>query len=184
MRRYLPRGIVVFYLLAILVGPLLIMIWRTVQDMDAAWTAVTAHNTILAFKLTLIVTAIAVPLNTVFGITCGLMIVRGKFRGRGVINAFIDLPLALSPVVVGLSLVMLYGANGWFGGLRDHGVQILYAWPAIVLATVFVSMPFVAREVIPTLREIGTEQEQAARTLGASGWQTLRRIACRPSAGP
>jgi sulfate transport system permease protein len=174
--RYLPRTIVIVYLLAILIGPLAMMIWRTFDDLGGAWEAISAHNTVLAFKLTLIVTAIAVPVNTVFGVIFGLLVVRGNVRGKGLINAFVDLPLALSPVVVGLSLTLLYGVNGWLGWLPRNGVQILYAWPAIVLATIFVSLPFVAREVVPTLREIGDEQEQAARTLGASGWQTFWRI--------
>ncbi len=130
-----------------------------------------------AFKLTLLITMIAVPLNTVFGIVAALAIVRRRFPGKGLLNAFIDLPLALSPVVVGLSLFLLYGREGWFGGwLERNDVQVLFALPAMVLATVFVSLPFVAREVVPTLREIGDEQEQAARTLGASSWQTLWRI--------
>ena len=116
-------------------------------------------------------------MNTVFGIVCALAIVRRKFPGKGVLNAFIDLPLALSPVVVGLSLFLLYGREGWFGSwLSDHGIDVLFALPAMVIATIFVSLPFVAREVVPTLREIGDEQEQAARTLGASGWQTFWRI--------
>jgi sulfate transport system permease protein len=103
--------------------------------------------------------------------------VRRRFPGKGLVNAFIDLPLAVSPVVVGVSLFVLYGRGGWFNGFFDaHGVQILFALPAMVLATMFVSLPFVAREVVPTLREIGDDQEQAARTLGASGWQTFRRI--------
>jgi len=103
--------------------------------------------------------------------------VRRKFPGKGLVNAFVDLPLAISPVVVGLALFLLYGRTGWFGHwLLGHGYQILFALPAIVMATVFVSVPFVAREVIPTLREIGDEQEQAAHTLGASGWQTFWRI--------
>jgi sulfate transport system permease protein len=93
------------------------------------------------------------------------------------VNAFVDLPLALSPVVVGLALFLLYGQNGWLGGwLDDHGVQMLFALPSMVIATIFVSLPFVAREVVPTLRELGDEQEQAARTLGASGWQTFWKI--------
>ena len=130
-----------------------------------------------AFKLTLIITAIAVPLNTVFGIVCALAIVRRRFPGKGLVNAFVDLPLALSPVVVGLSLFLLYGRTGWFGAwFARHGIQILFALPSMVLATIFVSVPFVAREVVPTLREIGDEQEQAAHTLGASGWQTFWRI--------
>jgi sulfate transport system permease protein len=110
-------------------------------------------------------------------VLCALAIVRRRFRGKGLLNAFIDLPLALSPVVVGLALYLLYGRTGWFGGwLGAHGVQVLFALPAIVLATIFVSVPFVAREVIPTLRELGTEQEQAAATLGASRRQRFWRI--------
>ena len=122
------------------------------------------------------VTAIAVAVNTVFGIICALLIVRGDIPGRGFLNAFVDLPLSLSPVIVGFSLVTLYGLNGWFGWFQRNGYEILFATPSIVLATIFVTLPFVVREVVPTLREIGTEQEQAAQTLGASGWQTFWRI--------
>jgi sulfate/thiosulfate transport system permease protein len=181
MRRLLSRlglrTIAIAYLAVILVGPLAIVFWRTFQDASAAWDALATPETIHAFKLTLIITAIAVPVNTVFGIVCALAIVRRRFWGKGLLNAFIDLPLALSPVVVGLSLFLLYGEEGWFGGwLNEHGVQALFALPSMVIATIFVSLPFVAREVVPTLREIGDEQEQAARTLGASSWQTFRRI--------
>ena len=117
------------------------------------------------------------PLNTVFGIVVALAIVRRRFPGKGVVNAFIDLPLAVSPVVVGVALFILYGRGGWFYDVFEaHGVQVLFALPGMVLATMFVSLPFVAREIVPTLREIGDDQEQAARTLGASGWQTFRRI--------
>jgi sulfate transport system permease protein len=164
------------YLVVILVGPLFMMVWRTAEDLDGAWAAITAPDTISAFKLTLLVTVIAVAVNTVFGIVCALVIVRGDIPGRGFLNAFIDLPLALSPVIVGFSLVVLYGANGWLSWFQGHGYEIVYATPSIVLATIFVTLPFVAREVVPTLREIGTEQEQAAQTLGASGWQTFWRI--------
>ena len=171
------RAIALGYLAVILVGPLVIVFWRTFQDAGAAWDAITAPETIHAFKLTLIITAIAVPVNTVFGIVCALAIVRKSFWGKGLLNAFIDLPLALSPVVVGLALFLLYGDEGWFGGwLNEHGIQVLFALPSMVIATIFVSLPFVAREVVPTLREIGDEQEQAAFTLGASGWQTFWRI--------
>jgi sulfate transport system permease protein len=165
------------YLTVILLGPLVMMFWRTFQDLGGAWDAITQHGTLLAFKLTIEVTLIAVPLNTIFGVVCGLAIVRTKFPGKGLVNAFVDLPLALSPVVVGVSLFLLYGRNGWFGHwLLGHNIQVLFSLPAIVLATMFVSLPFVAREVIPTLREIGEEQEQAAYTLGASSWQTFWRI--------
>src|SRR6266508_3934878 len=146
MRRYVPRLIAIGYLLAILVGPLMLVFWRTFENgFDPAWNALSAPDTIHAFKLTLIITAIAVPVNTVFGIVCGLAIVRRRFPGKGLLNAFIDLPLALSPVVVGLSLFLLYGADGWFGGwLDEHGIQVLFALPAMVIATIFVSLPFVA----------------------------------------
>ena len=177
MARLGLRLVALAYLATILVAPLVIVFWRTFEDLGAAWTALTAPDTIHAFKLTLLITAIAVPVNTVFGIVCALAIVRRKFPGKGLLNAFIDLPLALSPVVVGLALFLLYGREGWFGGWLDaHDIQFLFALPAMVVATIFVSLPFVAREVIPTLREIGDEQEQASHTLGAGGWQTFWRI--------
>jgi sulfate/thiosulfate transport system permease protein len=164
------------YLTLILIGPLAMMVWRTAEDLDGAWAAISDPDTIAAFKLTLTVAAIAVAVNTVFGIVCALLIVRSSLPGRGFLNAFVDLPLSLSPVIVGFSLVVLYGINGWFGWFQRNGHEILFATPSIVLATIFVTLPFVVREVVPTLREIGTEQEQAAQTLGASGWQTFWRI--------
>jgi sulfate transport system permease protein len=177
-RRYALRSLALGYLAVVLVGPLALVFWRTFEDgLEPAWNALTTPETIHAFELTLLITAIAVPLNTVFGVVCALLIVRHRFRGKGLLNAFVDLPLALSPVVVGLSLFLLYGRQGWFGGwLDEHDVDVLFALPGMVLATVFVSLPFVCREVVPTLREIGEEQEHAARTLGANGLQTLRRI--------
>jgi sulfate/thiosulfate transport system permease protein len=152
--------------------------YRTFQSgLHPVWQALSDPNTVHAFEVTLEATAIAVPLNTVFGILCGLAIVRRRFPGKGLLNAFVDLPLAVSPVVIGLALYLLYGRTGWFGSwLTGHGIQVLFALPAIVLATVFVSVPFVAREVIPTLRELGNEQEQAAATLGATRWQRFWRI--------
>ena len=178
MRKYLLRATAIAYLLIVLLGPLSMVFWRTFENGFAdAWAALTTPETIHAFKVTLIITLIAVPLNTVFGIVCALAIVRRRFPGKGIVNALVDLPLALSPVVVGLSLFLLYGQDGWFGGwLGRHDVQVLFALPAMVLVTIFVSLPFVAREVVPTLREIGDDQEQAASTLGASGWQTFWRI--------
>ena len=164
------------YLTLILIAPVAMMVVRTAEDLDGAWAAITDPTTIAAFKLTLTVAAIAVVVNTVFGIICALVIVRSDVRGRGFLNAFVDLPLSLSPVVVGFSLVVLYGVNGWFSWFQRNGFEILYSTPSIVLATIFVTLPFVVREVVPTLREVGTEQEQAAQTLGASGWQTFWRI--------
>ena len=176
MGKWSLRAAALGYLTVILVGPLAMMVWRTAEDLDGAWAAISAPDTVAAFKLTLTVTAIAVVVNTVFGIVCGLVIVRGNIPGRGFLNAFVDLPLSLSPVIVGFSLIALYGVNGWFGWFQRNGYEIIFATPSIVLATIFVTLPFVAREVVPTLREIGTEQEQAAQTLGASGWQTFWRI--------
>jgi sulfate transport system permease protein len=178
VRRYVPRFVALGYLLVVLLAPLGMVFYRTFQNgLAHVGSTLSDPSTVHAFEMTLLAAGIAVPLNTVFGIAAGLAIVRRRFRGKGLLNAFIDLPLAISPVVVGLSLYLLYGRTGWFGSwLGGHGIQILFAWPAIALATVFVSVPFVAREVIPTLRELGDEQEQAARTLGASGWQTFLRI--------
>src|SRR4051795_11230250 len=178
MRRHGLRGIAVLYLVAVLLGPLAMVFYRAfAHGLHPLWSSLTDPNTVHAFKLTLEITAIAVPLNTVFGIVCALAIVRRRFPGAGIVNAIVDLPLALSPVVVGLSLFLLYGRTGWFGPwFERHGTQILFALPSMVIATIFVSLPFVAREVVPTLREIGDEQEQAARTLGAGSWATFWRI--------
>jgi sulfate transport system permease protein len=130
-----------------------------------------------ALYLTLICVVVSVPLNTIFGIAAALYIVRGKGPGRRTLDAVIDLPFAISPVVVGLALILVYGQNGWFGNdLASAGIQVIFALPGMILATVFVSLPFVAREVIPVLREVGDEQEQAAYTLGATNWQTLWRV--------
>jgi sulfate/thiosulfate transport system permease protein len=172
------RAVALGYLLLVLLAPLGLVFYRTFQSgLRPVWQALSDPLTVHAFEVTLEATAIAVPLNTVFGIVCALAIVRRRFRGKGLLNAFVDLPLAISPVVIGLALYLLYGRTGWFGGwLLGHGIQVLFALPSIVLVTVFVSVPFVAREVIPTLRELGNEQEQAAATLGATRWQRFWRI--------
>jgi sulfate/thiosulfate transport system permease protein len=176
--RYGLRIVGLGYLLAILAAPVALVFWRTFEHgIGPAWDAVTTPDAIHAFKLTLIIAAIAVPANTIFGICCALAIVRHRMPGTNLLNALVDLPLALSPVVVGLAFLLLYGRNGWFGGwLEDRGVQIVFATPGMVLVTIFVSLPFVVREVVPVLREVGTEQEQAAETLGASASQIFRRI--------
>jgi sulfate/thiosulfate transport system permease protein len=178
VRRYGLRLVALGYLLVVLLAPLGMVFYRAFDNgAGHLWDSLSDPNTVHAFKITLELAAIAVPLNTVFGVVCALAIVRGRFPGAGLVNALIDLPLAISPVVVGLSLFLLYGRTGWFGHwFEAHGVQILFAFPSMVLATVFVSLPFVAREVVPTLREIGDEQEQAAHTLGAGALQTFWRI--------
>jgi sulfate/thiosulfate transport system permease protein len=165
------------YLAMLLLVPVGFVFYRAFEHgLAYAWHAVTTPEALHALELTLLIAAIVVPVNTVVGIVLALALVRGKFRGRGVLNAVVDLPLALSPVIVGLALVLLYGRGGWLGGMADHGLKVLFALPGMVLATAFVSLPFVVREVVPVLREIGTEQEQAAETLGAGELQTFRRI--------
>jgi sulfate/thiosulfate transport system permease protein len=173
-RRLLALG----YLGAILVVPVAVVLWKTFEPgVGAVWDSITTPAAIHAFWLTVEVTAIAVPLNAAFGILTALVLVRGRVRGRRILEALIDLPFAVSPVVVGLALLLLYGREGWFGqDLADAGIQIVFSVPGIVLATIFVTLPFVVREVAPVLREIGDEQEQAAVTLGASRWQTFMRI--------
>src|SRR6478736_2409564 len=127
MGKYALRFAGLGYLALILIGPILMMVWRTLGDMDAAWAAIKDPDTISAFKLTLMVTAIAVVVNTIFGITCALLIVRGKIRGRGFLNAFVDLPLSLSPVIVGFALVALYSAQGLFFCKQRTAYEILFA---------------------------------------------------------
>jgi len=139
--------------------------------------AITSPDGLHALKLTLLMVAISVPLNTVFGVGCALLLVRHKWKGNAVIDAIINLPFAISPVVIGLSLFLLYGTDGWFGpALAEAGIKILFSVPGMVLASIFVSLPFVVRETVPVLQEIGTEQEQAASTLGANAWQTFWRV--------
>jgi sulfate/thiosulfate transport system permease protein len=175
--RYVLRLGALGYLAFLLLVPVGFVFYRALEHGFAhAWAAVTTPEAIHALELTLLVAAIAVPANTIFGIVMALALVRGRFAGRGLLNAAVDLPLALSPVIVGLALVLLYGRGGWLGGLAGHGLRILFAVPGMVLATMFVSLPFVVREVVPVLREIGTEQEQAAETLGARPFQVFRRI--------
>jgi sulfate transport system permease protein len=172
------RLIALAYLAAVLLVPVGVVLWKTFEPgIGDVWASITTPAAIHAFWLTLEVTAIAVPLNAAFGILTALVIVRGNVRGRRALEVLIDLPFAVSPVVVGLALLLLYGRVGWFGDeLASAGIQVVFSVPGIVLATIFVTLPFVVREVIPVLREVGDEQEQAAATLGASGWQTFLRI--------
>jgi sulfate transport system permease protein len=129
---------------------------------------------IRAFGLTLGITAIATLVNTVFGIAMALVLVRHRFWGRTVLDGVVDLPFAVSPIVAGLMLVVLYGPNGWLGrGLEGAGIRVVYAVPGMILATLFVTVPFVVRELVPILRELGEESEQAAYTLGAGRWRTF-----------
>ena len=176
--RLVTRAIALGYLALLLALPVGLVFVRAFGDgIDGIVASISKATFQHAFFLTLLITAVAVPLNTAFGIIAALAIVRGRFRGRAVLNSLIDLPFALSPVVIGLSLILVYGRNGWLGDvLGQLGFQVIFSLPGMVLATIFVSLPFVAREVIPVLREIGTDQEEAAFTLGASSWSTFWRV--------
>ena len=166
------------YLALLLVLPVGLVLWRTVEHgAGPVWHALTQHNAIHAFRLTVTVAVVAVVCNTIFGVGLAVLLVRHNFPGKRVLNAVVDLPLAVSPVVVGLALILVYGPSGGVGRwLGDHGMRVIFAVPGMVLATIFVSLPLVVREVAPVLEEIGTEQEQAAWTLGASSVQTFRRV--------
>jgi len=172
------RVIALAWLLALLLVPVALIFYRTFEPgIGAVWDSITTPAAISAFWLTIEVSAIAVVVNTVLGVVMALALARGRWRGKWLMDTVIDLPFAISPVVVGLSLILVYGTTGWFGrDLADAGIQVIFSTPGIVLATVFVTLPFVVREVTPVLREVGDDQEQAAATLGASGWQTFWRI--------
>jgi sulfate/thiosulfate transport system permease protein len=144
---------------------------------DGFWNAVIEPDAVAAMKLTLLVAAIAVPSNLIFGIAASWAIAKFEFPGKSVLNTLIDLPFSVSPVISGLVYVLLFGLQGYFGPwLQSQGVQIIFAVPGIVLATIFVTFPFVARELVPLMQEQGTHDEEAALSLGASGWQTFWRV--------
>jgi sulfate transport system permease protein len=172
------RAIALLYLLLLLLIPIGAIFARTFEHgFGTAWSWITTPAAVSAFWLSVVIALIAVPLNTIFGVGAALLLARSKVRGRKILDALIDLPFVVSPVIVGLALVLVYGKNGWFGNwFINRGIQIIYAVPGMVIATVFVSLPFVVREVAPVLIAAGDEQEQAAATLGASGWQTFWRV--------
>ena len=172
------RTVALGYLALLLLAPVAMIFYRTFEHGIApVWDAVTAPNAVHAFWLSIEIVAIAVPLNTAFGVGMALLLERGSFRGKALLGMLVDLPFAISPVVVGLALVLVYGKTGWFGNwLIGHGIQVIFSVPGMVIATAVVSLPFVVRETAPVLRELGTDAEQAAATLGASAWQTFRRI--------
>jgi len=174
----LLRGVALAYVLLLLALPVGLVAWRTFEHGAApVWRALSSHAARHALAITAEVATAAVILNTVFGVGLALLLVRRRFPGRGLLDAVTDLPLAVSPVVVGLALILVYGHNTGLGGwLAGRGISIIFALPGMVLATVFVSLPLVVREVTPVLEEIGIEQEQAAWTLGASPGQTFRRV--------
>jgi sulfate transport system permease protein len=176
--RWALRTLGLGYLTLLLLAPLVMIFFKAFEDgLAPPLDAITSPDGLHALQLTLIMVAIAVPLNTVFGVGCALLLVRHRWRGNTLIDAVINLPFAISPVVIGLSLFLLYGTHGWFGpALAEAGIKVLFSLPGMVLASIFVSLPFVVRETVPVLQEIGTEQEQAASTLGANAWQTFWRV--------
>ncbi|HMT05241.1 MAG TPA: sulfate ABC transporter permease subunit CysW [Solirubrobacterales bacterium] len=178
LTRWGLRYFALAYLFALLILPLGVIFNEAFKEgIGEVTSAITTPDAVSALKLTLLTVVIAVPLNTIFGVLTALVMVRSNIRGKRFINALIDVPFAVSPIVVGLALVLVYGQNGWFGqDLMNMGIQVIFSTPGIVLAVIFVSMPFVAREVIPVLQEIGDDQEKAAETLGANGWTTFWRI--------
>jgi sulfate transport system permease protein len=173
------RSVALLYLALLLLIPLCAVFWRTFEHgLSEPIDAITSEDGMHAFWLTILCVGIAVPLNTAFGVVTALVLVRQNFRGKALLNAAIDLPFAISPVVIGLALFLVYAPrNSWFGeSLAENGIQVIFSVPGMVLATIFVSLPFVVREVMPVLQEIGTDQEEAAETLGASWWQTFWKI--------
>ncbi len=171
------RVVALGYLFVLLAVPIGVILWRTFEPgLSEFLASISTPAARSALNLSLLIVAITVPVNVVFGVATALALVRGRFRGRGLLQAVVDLPFAVSPIVVGVALIMLWGAGGWFGALDQAGFQVIFGIPGMVLATIFVTLPFVVREVEPVLHEIGQEQEQAASTLGANGWQTFWRI--------
>ncbi|WP_068159686.1 sulfate ABC transporter permease subunit CysW [Rhodococcus phenolicus] len=171
------RTVALAYLFLLLIVPIGVILYRTFENGIMAFVeSISTPAAISALNLSLLIVVIVVPLNVVFGIVVALALVRGRFPGRGLLQSVVDLPFAVSPIVVGVALIMLWGAGGWFGGLESLGFKVIFGLPGMVIATIFVTLPFVVREVEPVLHEIGEEQEQAAATLGANAWQTFWRI--------
>ncbi len=166
------------FLFMFVIMPLIIVLKEAFSaGLSLWWASITEKDALSALRLTLLVAAIAVPVNLVFGLAASWALAKFRFKGKSLIITLIDLPFAVSPVVSGLIYVLLFGLHGWLGPwLAQHDIQIIFAVPGIVLATVFVTFPFIARELIPLMSEQGTDEEQAALSLGASGWQTFRRV--------
>nr|WP_279589699.1 sulfate ABC transporter permease subunit [Cellulomonas uda] len=175
---WLLRLVAVGYVLALVALPVASVVQHTFADGVApVLDVLTSEDFLAALRLTAVVAGVAVALNTVFGVGMGYLLVRYRFWGRRFLSAVIDLPVSISPIVVGVALILVYGTYGWFGGaLEDAGIRVIFSVPGMVLATVLVSLPLVLREVVPTLEEAGIEQEQAAQSLGANAWQRFWRI--------
>jgi len=171
-------GVALLFVAIMLILPMVLVLSQALaHGVGDYWRALSDKDAISALKLTLLAAAIAVPANIIFGVSAAWCIAKFEFKGKQLLITFIDLPFAVSPVISGLVYVLLFGLNGWCGEwLREHDMKIIYAVPGIVLATIFVTFPFVARELIPVMQEQGTDEEEAAATLGANGWQTFWRV--------
>lgn len=177
--RYALRVAVLLYVGVLVVVPLAVVLTRTARGGAGAFSAaITSAQAVEAFRLTALVAGSAVALNTVFGVGAALLLTRRRFPGRRLFGLLVDLPVSVSPIVVGLALVLVYGPyDGWLGApLHRAGIDVVFAVPGMVLATAFVSLPLIVREIVPVLEQEGHEQEQAARVLGAGPWQAFRRI--------
>jgi sulfate transport system permease protein len=176
--RLVARYLALAYVLVLVAVPVGLILWRTFAPGFGAFAgSISTPAAISALNLSLLVVAIVVPLNVVFGVPTALLLARKRFRGKSVLQAIIDLPFAVSPVVIGVALILLWGSAGLFGFVeKDLGFKIIFGLPGIILASIFVTVPFVIREVEPVLHELGTEQEEAAATLGSTWWQTFWRI--------
>jgi sulfate/thiosulfate transport system permease protein len=176
--RYAVVGLALVFLVVFLLMPLLSVFTEALRNgLGAYFTALTNHDAVSAIKLTLLASGISVPANLVFGVAAAWAIAKFEFRGKAFLITLIDLPFSVSPVVAGLIYVLMFGASGWARPLLDStNIQIIFAVPGIVLATIFVTFPFVARELIPLMQEQGTDDEHAALTLGANGWQTFWHV--------
>jgi len=176
--RYSLLSIALIFFLSCLILPLiLVFVEAFKQGMGVYLQALVHPDTLSAVKLTLLTAAIAVPLNVVFGVAAAWCVAKFNFRGKSLLTTIIDMPFSVSPVIAGLMIVLIFGTQGWFGEwFMDHDIKVLYAVPAIVLATIFITVPFVARELIPLMEAQGTEEEEAAIVLGASGWQTFWKV--------
>ncbi|ELR99167.1 sulfate ABC transporter permease subunit CysW [Gloeocapsa sp. PCC 73106] len=170
--------VALIYMFIIILLPTFTVFYEALsKGFDSFLNNLTQRDFIEAVKLSVIITAITLPLNTIFGLCAAWVIARNKFPGKSLLISVIDLPFSVSPVVAGLMIVLVFGSQGWFGDwLQNAGMKIIFALPGMVIATIFVTLPFVAREVIPVLEEIGSEQEDAARTLGANDWQIFWRV--------
>jgi sulfate/thiosulfate transport system permease protein len=178
MGKYALRYGILTYLALLLVVPVVMVGYRTFQHgLSPVWDALSSHDAVNALELSLVITAIAVPINVIFGVGTAWLLARRKLPLPWLFNAMINLPFAMSPVVIGLAVYLLYGRTGWIGTyLFAHNIPVLFTWKAMTIATIFVSLPFVVRECVPVLEELGTDQEQAAEVLGASPLQGFFRV--------